>query len=138
MNRTITRTTGLGVMLATASLLGAGVSAADTVPDGVYEGTVNGAPVPMWEGKTISRDGTAVINRINGSDLFPADVYAGTSIHDGSPVTHIDYRALSPLIGMFLHDEVTVDAGDPDRLNGQMYFTAFGDPIPVVPFTLSK
>ncbi|MEW1882354.1 MULTISPECIES: hypothetical protein [Nocardiaceae] len=99
---------------------------------------MNGAQVPVWDGKTISGDGTSVINRLNGLDRFPADVYAGTSIFDGSPVTHIDYRVLSPQLGMLVHDEVTPDANDPNRLNGRMYFTAFGSPIPVLSFTLTK
>ncbi|MEW2018811.1 hypothetical protein [Rhodococcus sp. NPDC076796] len=138
MNRTVTRAAGLGATLAAVAILGAGVAAADAVPDGVYLGTVEGTQVPVWEGKTISGGGTSVINRLNGLDRFPADVYAGPSIYDGSPVTHIDYRVLSPELGMFVHDEVTPDANDPNRLNGRMYFTAFDSPIPVLSFTLTK
>lgn len=132
------RTAALGVTLVAAPLIGSGIAAADSVPDGVYQGTVNGVAVPMWEGKTISAGGTEVVNRISGFDRFPGDVYAAPSIVDGSPVVHIDYRTLSPQIGMFLHDEVTQDALDPNRLNGQMYFTGLGEPIPVLPFTLRK
>lgn len=114
------------------------MASAEGVPDGVYRGTVNGITMPIWEGKTISENGTRVINRLAGIPAFPGDVYQGASIHNGAPGTHIDYRRLSPELGSFIHDEVTVDAGNPNQLNGTMYFTGFGAVVPVLPFTLTK
>lgn len=138
MKKAVVRAAGMGVLAIAATFLGAGVSSAETVPDGVYQGTVNGAPVPIWEGKNIYDNGTGVINRLSGTPAFPGNVYAGPSRYDGKPVVHIDYRRLSPQLGAIFHDEVVQDVANPNRLNGTMYFTGFGAPLPVLSFTLTK
>ncbi|KIQ19213.1 hypothetical protein [Rhodococcus sp. MEB064] len=125
-------TAAVGAALAAPTLASAG-----PVPDGVYIGTTSqGAPVPLWDGKTITGDTT--VNRLLGVNAIPGDVYRAPSIAGGGDVVHVDYSRLSPAFGAVFHDEMTQDAVNPNRWNGTVYFVGAGQPIEVGAFAITR
>ncbi|MBY6684187.1 hypothetical protein HQ305_05800 [Rhodococcus sp. BP-149] len=122
----------IGAALAAPTLASAG-----PVPDGVYVGTTpEGAPVPLWDGKTITGDTT--VNRLLGVNAIPGDVYRAPSIATGADVVHVDYSRLSPAFGAVFHDEMTRDAVNPNRWNGTVYFVGAGQPVVVGGFAITR